>query len=154
MLNIIFNRPIILRKSLNDMTTSQRNIAENLLRNRQLLTFTKSGACIIDYTQNHELPSHYYYGSEAVCIYRQLLGLPDASLRHIDVNQIIQDLNGFNDLSDILSQLNKVNTRNERFIKLQNIGAPAIILFNEYRMLQENIEAMADTIFSKPENDE
>lgn len=54
------------------------------------------------------------------------------------------DAEDFDTLYDLMFLLNRVNTRNQRNIKLRDLGCPGIILWNEYRMLQEYVESLQD----------
>lgn len=139
-------KPVVLRNSLDDMTLSQREIALDLLSNRKFLIPDKDGFRFIkpDKDGKARLPKFYLHGSEAVCYYRQSLRLPDVSITLIDVDDIIQDAEDFDTLHDILFFLNNVRMRNDRCIKLRDMGCPGIILWNEYRMLQEYVETLQD----------
>ncbi len=141
---IIFFKPIVLRDSLNDMTLSQREIALDLLSNRKFLVPDKDGFRFIRANNNGKisLPKFYLHGSEAVCYYRQSIGLPDVSITSIDIDDIIMDIDDYDTLYDILFFLRNVNMRNERCIKLLSLGCPGIIIWNEYRMLQEYVESL------------
>lgn len=146
MKTITLFKPIVLRSSLDDMTLSQREIALDLLTNRKFLVPDKDGLKYIPLDKDHKtaLPAFYLYGSEAVCYYRQSVGLPDVSIKDIDVDDIITEIEDFDTLYDILFLLNRVRMRNERNIKLRDYGCPGIILWNEYRMLQEYVESLQD----------
>ena len=142
--NISLYKPVILRKSLKDMTEKQRQTAEKLLCNHLFVTVCPSGLEFIENGKDVKLPDIFFYGSEAVCIYRQSLGLPDVSVRHIDINNILTKIEDFNTCSDILCFLHSVHMRNDRARYLQDIGAPSVILYNEYRQLQERMEFLED----------
>lgn len=146
MKNITLCRPIVLRSSLNDMSLSQREIAIDLLSSRKLLVPDRDGLKIVEPDAQHggRLPRFYLYGSEAVCYYRQSLGLPDASIKDIEVDDIVTNTEDFDTLFDILFFLNNVSMRNGRVKKLMDMDAPMVILWNEYRMLQEYVEALQD----------
>lgn len=136
---ITLYKPIVLRDSLDDMKLSQREIALDLLSNRKFLVPDKDGFRFIRLNKDGKanLPKFYLHGSEAVCYYRQSIGLPDISITLIDVED-------FDTLYDILFFLNSVRMRNDRCIKLRDMGCPGIILWNEYRMLQEYVETLQD----------
>lgn len=141
MKNITLIKPVVLRSALNDMTVSQREIAVDLLSNRKFLLPGADGLRLIENTKNNsKLPKFYLYGSEAVCYYRQSLDLPDVSLTDIEIDDIVINTEDFDTLYDILYLLNRVRMRNSRFTRLLALDAPAIILWNEYRMLQEHME--------------
>lgn len=146
MKNITLCSPIVLRSSLDDMTASQKEIALDLLSNRKVLVPGKDGLRFVKLNMHDhsDLPKFYIYGSEAVCYYRQSLGLPDVSLRDIEIDDIVMNTEDFDTLYDILFLLNRVRMRNERLLFLRKIDAPAIILWNEDRMLQEHIEDLQD----------
>ena len=145
MKNITLIKPVVLRSALNDMTVSQREIAVDLLTNRKFLLPDADGLRLIENTKNSgKLPKFYLYGSEAVCYYRQSLDLPDVSLTDIEVDDIVMNTEDFDTLYDILYLLNCVRMRNARFTRLLAMDAPAIILWNEYRMLQEYMEDLQD----------
>lgn len=139
-------KPIVLRNSLDDMTLSQREIALDLLSNRKFLIPDNNGFLFVKTDKNHkaDLPKFYLHGSEAVCYYRQSLNLPDISITIIDIDDIIMDTDDFDTLYDILFFLNNVHMRNMRCIRLRDLGCPEIILWNEYRMLQEYVETLQD----------
>ena len=138
--NISLYKPIILRKSLADMTEEQQKTAGKLLCSHLFITVSASGLTFIENTKGVKLPDIFFYGSEAVCVYRQSLGLPDASIRCINVNNILTEIEDFNSCFDILFFLNNVHMRNQRARHLQEIGAPAVILCNEYLQLQQRME--------------
>ena len=145
MKNITLIKPVVLRSALNDMTVSQREIAVDLLTNRKFLLPDADGLRLIENTKNSsKLPKFYLYGSEAVCYYRQSLDLPDVSLTDIEIDDIVMNTEDFDTLYDILYLLNRVRMRNARFTRLLAMDAPAIILWNEYRMLQEHMEDLQD----------
>ena len=148
MKNINLFKPIILRKSLEDMTANQRQNALDLLLGRKILTVAKSCITLPECHKGTTYPPHFFYGSEAVSIYRQSLGLPDVSIRTIDVGGILLETKEFDDCFDILCLLHRVSIRNCRARKLHDIGAPRIILFNEYRMLQEYVETLENNHWS------
>ena len=144
MTNITLIKPVVLRNALNDMTISQREIAVDLLTNRKFLLPDTDGLRLIKNKKSSRLPKFYLYGSEAVCYFRQSLGLPDVSLTDIEIDDIVMNTADFDTLYDILYLLNRVRMRNARFTRLLTLGAPAIILWNEYRMLQEHMEDLQD----------
>ena len=146
MKNITLCSPIVLRSSLDDMTASQKEIALDLLSNRKVLVPGKDGLRFEKMNmQNHsKLPKFFIYGSEAVCYYRQSLDLPDVSIRDIETDDIVMNIEDFDTLYDILFLLNRVRMRNERLQFLTKIDAPMIILWNEDRMLLEYVETLQD----------
>jgi len=148
MKNITLFKPIVLRNSLDDMTLSQKEIALDLLSNRKLLVPGSDGMHFITLSRKQrpkeKLPKFYLYGSEAVCYYRQSLGFPDVSITDIEIDDIVVEAEDFDTLYDILFLLNRVSMRNDRYRKLLEYGAPEIILWNEYRMLQEYVESLQD----------
>jgi hypothetical protein len=137
-------KPIILCKSLNDMTAKQRERAIRLLHNQEYLTVDECGMAFSSFQKDIPLPPVYFYGSEAVCIYRQMLGLPDVSIRSIDINEIMESAPCFDILFDLLFFLHNIEMRNNRIKKLDAIDAPSIILHNEYRLLYETVEFLQD----------
>ena len=139
---IILNKPVVLRSSLDDMTASQKEIALDLLTNRKLLIPDNNGLKFVSHKS--ETPKFFLYGSEAVCYYRQSLGLPDVSIKTIDPDDILQDIDDFDTVFDILHLLHRVDIRNERIMKLRDMDVPNIILWNEDRMLQEYVEFLQD----------
>ena len=100
--NISLYKPIILRKSLADMTEEQQKTAGKLLCSHLFITVSASGLTFIENTKGVKLPDIFFYGSEAVCVYRQSLGLPDVSIRCINVNDILTEIEDFNSCFDIL----------------------------------------------------
>lgn len=148
MKNISLYKPIVLRKSLDDMTDRARRKAEDLLCGRLFISFTASGLEFIENKKGAQLPEIIYYGSEAVCIYRQALGLPDVSIRRIRVNDILSKTPDFDSCFDILFFLNSVSMQNSRAGHLQEIGAPAVILCCEYIQLQQRMEFLENNSWS------
>ena len=148
MQNITLFKPIILRSALDDMTLAQKEIALDLLTNRKLLVPDSDGLRFIPLNKEQRarerLPKFYLYGSEAVCYYRQSLGLPDYSITDIEIDDIVMETEDFDTLYDLIFLLNRVRMRNDRNKKLHECGAPGIILWNEYRMLQEYVESLQD----------
>ena len=148
MKNITLFKPIVLRSSLDDMTLSQKEIALDLLTNRKLLVPGSDGLRFIPLSRKQrpkeKPPKFYLYGSEAVCYYRQSLGLPDVSITDIEIDDIVVATEDFDTVYDLLFLLNRVRMRNDRNRKLHEYGAPGIILWNEYRMLQEYVESLQD----------
>ena len=145
MKNINFLKPIVLRKSLNDMTESQKEQAVRFLRGNDVMHFTQSGMEIVPTDSvKFRWPKVCFYGSEAVCIYRQMLGLPDVGIRSIDVNKILTCAPCFNFLYDIIFFLRRIESWSNRFARLSSMNAPHIILINEYRMLYEYVEFLQD----------
>lgn len=143
--NIILIKPIVLRDALSDMTASQKALALDLLCGRKFLQPGADGLRYIDSGQKtHRLPQFYLYGSEAVCYYRQSLGLPDISIRDIEIEDIITDTEDFATLFDILYFLHLVHRQNQRLTHLIELDVPGIILWNEYRVLQEYVETLQD----------
>jgi len=140
---ILFVKPIVLRKSLDDMHGEEKEQALMLLFNKDVLIVGKNGFEIVP-DKDAKGASVCFYGSEAVCIYRQMLGLPDVGIRKIDVNDIITAIGCYHCLYDILFFLRRVDFRNHRMNRLSEISAPRIILMNEYRMLREYVEYLQD----------
>jgi len=71
-----------------------------------------------------------------------MLGLPDIGIRRIDVDKILTSTWCFQQLSDIILLLQRVNFRNARFKQLSGFQMPSIIMMNEYRMLQDYVETL------------
>lgn len=135
------------------MTEKQRQTAEELLNASKMLTFDETGVVIQKHNSKDGYPALFYHGSEAVCIYRQILGLPDASIRSIPVDEILQQIDNYDDLYDILHFIYNINLRNERIQKLISLNVPTIIQIAEYRVLQEYVEFMEDNYWcGKPIN--
>ena len=141
--NITFMKPIVLLKSLDDMTEKQQKQARRFLANTDVITVGETGLKIIPASEAKDLPI-FFYGSEAVCMYRQMLGLPDVGIRSIDVNKIVECTCCFEGLVDIVHFLRIVDSRNERIKKLASMNAPTILLLNEYRMLHDRVEYLQD----------
>ncbi len=149
--NITFMKPIVLLKSLDDMTEKQQKQSRRFLANTDVITIGETGLKIIPASEAKDLPI-FFYGSEAVCMYRQMLGLPDVGIRSIDVNKIVECTCCFEGLVDIIHFLRIVDNRNERIKKLAAMNAPAIILMNEYRVLHDRVEFLQDNNWcGKPE---
>ena len=143
MYSINFMKPIVLRKSLDDMTGEQKEQALRLLHNTDFMIIDKDGVSIIPESEV-ESAKICFYGSEAVCIYREILGLPDVSIHSIDVNDIVQAVSDYDCLFDIIFFLRRIDTRNDRFNRLCAMSVPTVIMMNEYRMLREYVESLQD----------
>ena len=106
MKNITLFKPIILRAALDDMTLAQKEIALDLLSNRKLLVPGTDGLRFIPLNKEQRarerLPKFYLYGSEAVCYYRQSLGLPDYSITDIEIDDIVMETEDFDTLYDLI----------------------------------------------------
>lgn len=140
--NINLFKPVILQHSLDDMAEAQKETAIDLLRMRKLLVPEATGLTLIKNKVGSNLPDFFLYGSEAVCYYRQSLGLPDVSVKSINVDDILCCCDDFDTLYDIQYFLRSVYRRNLRNQRLQALRAPAIILMNEYRLFQEYVESL------------
>ena len=145
--NITFMKPIVLLKSLDDMTDKQRDQAISLLSNSDVITVGETGMKIIPVSEAKDLPI-FFYGSEAVCMYRQMLGLPDVGIRTIDVNKIVESTCCFECLKDFIYFLERVEMRSDRFTRLSVLNAPPVILMNEYRVLHDYVEYLQDNNWS------
>ena len=143
MYSIKFMKPIVLRKSLDDMTEKQKEQALRLLHNTDLLIIDKGGLKIVPEKEAKDIRL-CFYGSEAVCVYREMLGLPDVGIRSIDVNDIVQAVTDYDCLIDIIYLLHRVDMRNDRCNRLSEMSAPTVIMMNEYRMLREYVETLQD----------
>ena len=143
MYSIKFMKPIVLRKSLDDMTGKQKEQALRLLHNTDIMVIGKGGLKIIPEREAKNTGS-CFYGSEAVCIYRDMLGLPNVGIRSIDVNDIVQAVTDYDSLFDIMFFLRRVDMRNDRCNRLSEMSAPTVIMMNEYRMLREYVETLQD----------
>ena len=108
---MILAKPIVLRSSLTDMTSEQREQAERFLQNKDII----NGGRIVSADEINESST---YGSEAVIAYRESLGLPNVA-----IYEIIGTLE-----------------RNERVKRLIRLNIPAKIMINEIRMLQEEVD--------------
>ena len=160
--DIALHKPIVLRSRLNDMNEREKAIASALLENRKFLIFEKGHVKIID-SDTNPLPDTFYYGSEAVSMYRQLLGLPSHAITTIHVMDIFDHIDDYNTMKDILFLLYCVHIRNDRFKKLCQLDAPSFILQNEYRVLNDRVEFLQNNNWcnkpfvncykSKPENE-
>ena len=117
--------------------------ALRLLHNTDFMVIDKGGLKIVPEKEAKDIRL-CFYGSEAVCVYREMLGLPDVGIRSIDVNDIVQAVTNYDSLFDIIFFLRRVDVRSERFNKLSAMLAPKVILMNEYRMLRENVEFLQD----------
>lgn len=143
MYNINFLKPIVLTKSLDDMEGEHKEQALRLLNNKDYIIIDQDGINIVPESKAKSAKI-YFYGSEAVCIYRETLGLPDVGIHKIDVNDIVQSVKDYECLFDIMFFLHRVYNRSSRFSKLAAMLAPIIILENEYRVLREYVEFLQD----------
>ncbi len=147
--NINFIKPIVLRKSLEDMNAEQKKQAMLFIGNVNALTLEGNRTKIIpiDEATHNEHPV-CFFGSEAVCIYRQTLGLPDVAIHSINVDEIFEHTFCYTCLQDITYFLHRLDARNKRFHRLATMSAPPVIMMNEYRMLQECVEFLQDNNWS------
>ena len=141
--NINFMKPIVLLKSLNDMTEKQQNQAKRLLWNKDFLTVGETGIEIIPADKAKDIPI-FFYGSEAVCLYRQMLGLPDVGIRFIDVDKIVESTCCFDCLKDLIYFMHRVELCSDRINRLSVMNAPTVIMMNEYRLLHDRVEFLQD----------
>lgn len=136
-------KPVVLMKSLEDMGEEQKKQAVRLLNNKDIMVVEQEGVSFIPESEKNHIKT-FFYGSEAVCIYREMLGLPNVGIRFIDVNDIMKSVSDYTDLIDIIQFVRRVDMRNERFNRLCVLIAPNAILMNEHRMLRECVEFLQD----------
>ena len=141
--SITFMKPIVLVKSLEDMPEKQKEQALRFLGNKDFLTVGETGIEIISADKAKDFPI-YFYGSEAVCMYRQMLGLPDVGIRSIDVNKIVESTCCFECLKDLIYFMHRAELCSDRIRKLSAMNAPTVILMNEYRVLHDRVEFLQD----------
>ena len=60
----------------------------------------------------------------------------------MDVSGILEMAETFDEAYDLLWLLERVKNRNDRVKKLGDLGAPKIIMRNEYRLLWESVERL------------
>ena len=87
-------------------------------------------------------------GAEGAKTYCWLMSIPFKSVTEIDVEDIVTSCDDINTLLDIIFLAARVNQRNERLKRLQELGAPEIIIRNECRMLQDYTEQLAHNCMS------
>lgn len=130
---IVFVKPIIAKYSATlHMTIEQAKVAQKLFANA---LFMKDGELVEEKEAKGAL-----YGSEAVLAYMKKIGLEAHPLKEIDVNAILHICDTYDDAYDLLCLMRRVDTRNDRVRKLTELGAPDIIIMNEYRMLQDTVD--------------
>ena len=135
MKKIVFAKPIIPKYSATlDMTIEQAKIASKLFSNA---LFMKNGEPVESKDAKDAL-----YGSEAVLAYMEKLGLEAHPLTEIDVDAILSICDTYDEVYDLLFLMRRVDMRNDRVRKLEELDAPAIIMVNEYRMLQETVDVL------------
>lgn len=139
MKDIHFLKPIVLKKSLEDMQGKQKEQAFRLLYNKEVMVFDCNGISFVPNTEAN-INRFCFYGSEAVCVYREMLGLPDVGIRRIEVNKIIQSVDDYECLSDITDFMFKVNASNERFTFFSTLYFPTLVLIHEYSLLRNRVE--------------
>ena len=144
MQNIFLHKPVILAASLEDMQPKHQAIALDLLHHRKFLTYTETGIQFLTAKEAGDTDMIFHEGSEAVCIYRQALGLPDHSIRVIKVHEIINQVSDYDTLKDIVSLLSWVDSCNDTLRNLSNINPPRMILWSASDRLQEAVEMLQD----------
>jgi len=82
------------------------------------------------------------YGCEAVIAYMQSLGMKPHAVNALSVSYILDLAGTFDEAYDLLWLLERVKNRNDRVKKLGDLGAPKIIMRNEYRLLWESVERL------------
>lgn len=142
MQNIYLYKPVVLAASLEDMNPKHKEIALELLHHRKFLTFCETGVQFLTAKEAVKTDLIYHDGSEAVCIYRQILGLPDRSIRTIKAHEIFEQTEDYETLEDLVTLLGWVDHRNESLKKLAGLNAPELILWNAYTHLQDAVEKL------------
>ena len=143
MKNLILAKPVVLRASLEDMREPEKRTALELLENAKFLAVGENGIRITD-----ECCKSFLYGSEAVCVYRKSLGLSDALIKNINVNEILRKTEDFDTLSDIVDLLKILDIKNKHLKWLLHCKAPEMFIWNEYRILQERVEFLQNNDWS------
>ena len=141
---IILAKPVVLKKSLEDMAPEQKEIAYNFLANKMLLIRGENGFKFVDVLAPRSESGNVLLEAEAVCFYRNTLGLPDVSIRIIDMDDIIPRIHDHDTLLDILDFARDVDLRNNRLKRLLELEAPEIIIANEYSLLWMTVEGLQD----------
>ena len=132
---IVFAKPVIAKYSATlHMTIEQAKVAHKLFANA---LFMKDGELVEPKEAIGAL-----YGAEAVLAYMEKLGLEAHPLKEIDVDAILSICDTYDDAYDLLCLMRRVDMRNERVRKLEELDAPAIIMMNEYRMLQDTVDQL------------
>ena len=132
---IVFAKPVIAKYSATlHMTIEQAKVAHKLFANA---LFIKDGELVEPKEAIGAL-----YGAEAVLAYMEKLGLEAHPLKEIDVDAILSICDTYDDAYDLLCLMRRVDMRNERVRKLEELDAPAIIMMNEYRMLQDTVDQL------------
>lgn len=145
MKNIYFFKPIILEKALDDMKDAiQSEEALLLLHGKKFLAYTEDGLELFYGKSTDHLPARYFYGSEAVVLYRQYLGLPDVSIRTLDVNSILSEVPDYNALRDIFYFLQEIEFLNKHAKHFLGFDEGDQSTFTQYLQLQELVECLED----------
>lgn len=124
MKNIELVKPVVLRSRLGDMTPTENMKAVRMLGSRERFEGK--------------------YGSEAVVEYRESLGLPDVSIRTIPVQEILEAVDDYTTLYDILYFLTRLNHKNNRMKRLMELNAPEQIMECEYQHLYLHVSYLQD----------
>lgn len=140
--NIYLCTPIVLSETLDDMNPKQKQTALEILHHKKFITYSETGFTFLTTAEAMKSDKIYHGGSEGVCIYRQILGLEDCSIRMIPVNEIFDLIDDFYTLEDLVKLLSFVDSCNCSFSKLRGLNAPSLILWNAENRLYRAIEQL------------
>ena len=138
---IILAKPVICRYSAAiHMSLKQAKTANKLFADALVVKKKGDDIELIDPTS--EEAKDALYGSEAVLAYMEQIGLEAHPFTEIDVDAILSICTSYDEAFDLLWLMRRVYARNSRLRKLEELGAPRIIMMNEYRMLQDTVDQL------------
>ena len=136
-------KPVVLKGDLEDMEGEEKGHALDLLEYRTVLVPEKNGWRFISMESISDKLSYYYlYGPEAVCFYRQSLGMKDVSISRIDVNRIVERTEDLRVLRDILELVETVAREDNVFELLDALKRPE----ENYKMQMWNLRLAVEDL--------
>ena len=139
MKNIILANPVVVSFAEGISDKAKEDI-KDLVKYRKCLCIT-DGVANVEAIQNENKGT--LTGVEVARAYCWLLGIPFQTVTSINVEDIAVSCDNLDHLLDIIYLAYRVDMRNKRLKKLQEMEAPEIIIRNECRMLQERVEQLA-----------
>ena len=140
MIKIEFAVPMITSiMATKDMDEAQAKNARKLFCYALALEKNDDGARLIP---AKEAKPGAIFGCEAVIAYMKSLGMDAAPVKGIPVHTLLELASNFDEAYDLMYLMSRVQGRNDRVARLMELGAPAIIMHNECRMLWEAVEKL------------
>lgn len=141
MRKIILCKPVVIGRAIRNMTTLQYFAAYDLLHFRAILIPEQRGLRMI-WGDSKTMPDYFLYGSEAVCFYRQSMGLSDVSIREIPVGEILENETDMVEIKSITESINKIEDCNKQLLHDLVHGCPFEVLKESYRALESSVSGL------------